>query len=386
MSKLTRKISKELFNIVGTLDSNKEIDLIVYCKNIETAKNELIKENDVVCVKSFNFIEAVGVKAKAKLLEKIAKSENVLHITQSASVFAQISKSKNVIKVDSFHSENIFGSGVNIAVIDTGCMAHFDLAFPKNRVIYFKDFINKKNNAYDDNGHGTFVCGLIAGDGLLSGTKNVGVAPKSNLIVLKALDEKGETTAMQILEAMQWVHVNKEKFNIKVVCMSFGSIPQGESDPLALGANELWKKGIVVVAAAGNSGPDERTIKSPGISSQIITVGALDEVDSLSNTFRIADFSSRGPTNFGTKPDLVAPGVNIVGLSTDEKLYKIMSGTSMSAPIVAGVCALMLEKWPHYLPNQVKMELMRSGNKIVFNRNIEGAGLIDCEKINHKFH
>ena len=378
------KINKNLLNIVSTLDDNKFIDLIVYCNNSTKARQDFEKNKDVVFCCSLDFIGAVGVRVRARVLENIARLDNVKHITHSASVFAQIKKSKQAIKVENFHNENIFGKGVNIAVIDTGCSSHFDLSFPENKVIYFKDFINKKTNQYDDNGHGTFVCGLIGGNGALSACQNFGVAPKSNLIVLKALDENGETTAMQILEAMQWVYNNKEKFNIKVVCMSFGSIPLGEGDPLVGGAEELWKKGIVVVVAAGNSGPDEKTIKSPGTSARVITVGALDEVEDEKN-FKIANFSSRGPTSYGNKPDVIAPGVNIVGLSNGSDFYKTMSGTSMSAPIVAGVCALMLEKWPDYSPNQVKMELMRSGNKIVYNRNIEGAGLIDCKKINHKF-
>ena len=110
---------------------------------------------------------------------------------------------------------------------------------------------------------------------------------------------------------------NRKKYNIKVVCMSFGSMVLSSNDPLITGAEVLWNNGITVVAAAGNSGPESQTIKSPGASSKIITVGAIN--DNRKNgkynedNFVIADFSSRGPILDNYKPDLVVPGVDIMG-------------------------------------------------------------------------
>lgn len=373
-----QKINEKLLKVVSAMgEDGEDIDLIIYCKNLNVASSELEKFSQVVLTKKFPFINAIGARAKPNLLEKIANLTVVKHVTYAASVFAQIDNSKKVINVSAFHSLNIFGDGINVAVIDTGCSSHFDLSFPKQKIICFKDLINGKKLPYDDNGHGTFVCGLIAGNGLLSGGKFSGIAPKCNIISVKALDEKGETSAFQILEAMQWVYDNREKYNIKIVCMSFGSNPIGSGDPLAIGAEKLWNSGVVVVAAGGNSGPEEKTIKSPGVSQRIITVGALDAKEE----FKIAQFSSRGPTAFGSKPDILAPGVDINGLDFEFGSYRQMSGTSMSTPIVAGVCALMLEKWPNYSPDQIKMKIMQSGHKIVFNRNEEGAGYIDCSKI-----
>lgn len=377
------KINKHLLGFVSSFENkNKLVDFVVYSNNPLRAKAKLEKISGVVLTKIFPFIHAIGVRAKSDAIDKIARINEIKHITFGTKVFAQIEKSKKVINAFSFHDEGIFGAGVNVAVIDTGCGGHFDMCFPENKIIYFKNFVSDEEKAFDDNGHGTFVCGLIAGNGLLAAGKFCGVAPKSKLIVVKALDEKGETSAFQILEAMQWVFDNREKFNIKIVCMSFGSMPLGPGDPLVSGAEKLWRAGIVVVVAGGNSGPDEKTIKSPGVSQRVITVGALDCLDT--SHFDVAQFSSRGPTEFGTKPDILAPGVSIIGLDAFSGNYKQMSGTSMSTPIVAGVCALMLEKWPGMTPDQVKMEIMRSGNKIVFDRNKEGAGVVDCFKINRR--
>lgn len=187
----------------------------------------------------------------------------------------------------------------------------------QNRICEFVDFVNGKQQEYDDNGHGTFVCGVCSGSGCLSNFRYSGIAPKTNVFALKALDGKGEASANKILDAMQWVYENHKEKNIKVVCMSFGSEPLGKSDPIMLGAEALWNEGVVVVAAAGNSGPEYQTIKSPGISSKIITVGGIDDnrYDSKSfnrKYFEIADFSSRGPAFRHVKPDIVAPSVDIV--------------------------------------------------------------------------
>src|SRR5574344_2777788 len=165
----------------------------------------------------------------------------------------------------------------------------------------------------------------------------------------KAVDNMGELSAINILEAMQWIFDNRKKYNIRVVCMSFGSQPLESGDPLMLGAEALWNSGVVVVAAAGNSGPEIRTIKSPGVSGKIITVGALNDgrdtgvIDK--KNFKVAKFSSRGPAYNFYKPDCVACGVDIICTTCkNDDFYTTMSGTSVSTPIIAGACALLLEK------------------------------------------
>ncbi|MBR2220834.1 MAG: S8 family serine peptidase, partial [Clostridia bacterium] len=211
-----------------------------------------------------------------------------------------------------------------------------------------------------------------------SSGKYAGVAPKSNIIAIKALDSGGEANATKILEAMQWIYENAMRFNIKVVCMSFGSEPLGAHDPIMQGAEKLWDKGIIVVAAAGNSGPEYSTIKSPGVSPKIITVGAFDD-NRLDNTtfdpafFEIAQFSSRGPAFDGFKPDLVAPAVDITSCGVEEN-YTTLSGTSVASPMIAGICALLVEQNPTSSPNQIKNNLLALCRPITFNQNKEGNG------------
>ena len=142
-------------------------------------------------------------------------------------------------------------------------------------------------------------------------------------------------------------------------------------DPLGKGAESLWRAGIVVVAAAGNSGPNNETIKSPGNNPYIITVGALD-----TNSMSTADFSSRGPTIYGYKPDLIAPAVDLLSCNNTYLPYTTMSGTSVATPIIAGICAIIKQKFPKMSNNEIKYFLLKHCRKITGNKNIEGCGYI----------
>ena len=268
-------------------------------------------------------------------------------------------------------TENKFlGQGQTICFIDTGIHPHFDFIYPKTRIIKFIDLLNHNRTPYDDNGHGTFVAGIACGTGIID-RANIGFAPRANIISIKALGETGNSNSNVILDAMQWIYENHKVYNITVVCMSFGAEIIENNDPLSQGAQALWKRGITVVAAAGNSGPNSRTIKSPGNNPYIITVGALDE-----NSMQTADFSSRGPTIYGHKPDLLAPAVNIISCHTFSPFYTRMSGTSVATPIVAGICADIKSRWQDITNDEIKKFLLSHCKKISGDIDTEGAGYL----------
>ena len=151
------------------------------------------------------------------------------------------------------------------------------------------------------------------------------------------------------------------------------------------GAEKLWQAGIVVVTAGGNSGPKYETIKSPGVSKKIITVGGLNDkrtIDGECNQkdFEIADFSSRGPAFGRIKPDIIAPSVNITSCSSKGG-YKQMSGTSVATPIVAGVCALIKEKFNNATPDQIKKFLIYNAKSISKSKFEQGYGVVNIEKL-----
>ncbi|HWJ02470.1 MAG TPA: S8 family serine peptidase, partial [Verrucomicrobiae bacterium] len=198
-----------------------------------------------------------------------------------------------------------------------------------------------------------------------------------------------------VMAGIQWCIDNKAKYNINVISMSLGSsatVPAAE-DPMVKSVEAAWDAGIVVCVAAGNEGPDDKTISSPGISPKVITVGAMaDKNTPKRDDDQVADFSSRGPTIDGlSKPDILSPGVNIVSLRSPnsylDKLNKAnrvagnyfsLSGTSMATPICAGTVALMLEKQPDLAPDQVKKRLMETAEDWNLSPNVQGTGYIQA--------
>lgn len=376
----TEKIDKKLRSIIALLDSDKTFDCLVRTKDSKSYESYIKKLKTNVNEK-FPFINSFSAKLSKRQLSSMSKNDSIVYISSVSNVFAMMNVAKKVLNIPS----NCQGEGQTVCFIDTGISPHSDFLLCEDRILHFGDFVEEKSECYDDNGHGTFVAGVCAGSGALSGGRFAGVAPKAKIISLKALDKNGEASSTKILEAMQWIFENKEKYNIGIVCMSFGSDPIGTNDPIMLGAEKLWDVGIVVVAAAGNSGPEFQTIKSPGVSRKIITVGGFDD-NRLNegtfdpNLFEIANFSSRGPCYRYFKPDVIAPAVDIMSCGKD-KNYVRLSGTSVATPMVAGMCALIKEKDNSLSPNKIKSLLLSTCKPIAFNRNLEGYGVPDLSKL-----
>ena len=232
--------------------------------------------------------------------------------------------------------------------------------------------------------HGTHVAGIIAGNGYSSRGKYVGVAPKSNILTIKALDENGGGSSSKIIEAISYIIDTKDKYNTKIINLSIGTPANNtcDKDPLCRAVEKAVEAGLIVVVAAGNSGPERGTILSPGTSRNAITVGAVDDkrtIDPSDDT--IAPFSSRGPTLEGlTKPDLLAPGVSINSLS-NTKLdgYSALSGTSMATPLVSGAVALLLNKYNDLKPYEVKKRLLKSCIDIKDSKEMQGIGMLNLK-------
>ncbi len=374
---MLQKIEPNILKSVYVEGVNHEIDCVLLAGDYYKVKNKLNRNFKPIY---YPFINAFGVKLNYKNMLDLASLNEVKYITQVSKVTTCVNVANKILNT-SGHS-NTLGAFTTV-VIDTGIFPHLDFMVPRKKLIKFIDLVNGKDYPYDDNGHGTFVCGALCGGGTVS-PKHTGIDPLTNLIVIKALDQNGETGANSILTAMQWVYENRKAYNIRLMCMSFGSVALGKNDPLMMGAEKLWDSGIVVVSAAGNSGPQAETIKSPGSSYKIITVGALDD-KRVKDTpqydkFQVADFSSRGPINNMYKPDVLASGVDVTGLS-GKGLYTIMSGTSVSTPMVAGVCSRLIKQYPNYSPDRIKKLLISSCEPITFDRNSEGFGWINGEKL-----
>ena len=280
------------------------------------------------------------------------------------------------------------GKGIGVAVIDSGIAGSLpdvqtSPTNPASRVIATAVVNPGATNAGDSLGHGTHVAGLIAGNSMnrpvgdpLRG-KYVGVAPEANLIAVKAGDENGEATVLDIIDGLQFVVDHKADYNIRVVNLSLKSTqPESyKTDPLDAAVEAAWNSGIVVVAAAGNSGLDKDAVSyAPANDPFVITVGGVDDKGTKDiNDDALASWSSRGVTQDGfEKPDILAPGAKLVSTISPNAQYKGLcptcivdneyfriGGTSMAAAVASGEAALMIGADPTMTPDDVKTVMIR---------------------------
>lgn len=241
-------------------------------------------------------------------------------------------------------------------VIDTGIdTTHVDLN--QGQVIGWKDFVNGRSAPYDDNGHGTHVSAIVAGQGDGNAAYR-GVAPGAALVGVKAMTSSGTGTTSTIISAVQWCIDHKTTYNIRIINMSFGSSgPSSGADALSATVNAAADAGILPVVSAGNDGPGASTIGSPAAAAKALTVCSIS--DPGVKGFSISPWSSRGPTADGrVKPDVCGPGQSITSARAGSgNGYVTYSGTSMAAPFIAGVAALMLDLNNALTPAQLKYHM-----------------------------
>ena len=259
---------------------------------------------------------------------------------------------KRLVNANDVYKFGYSGKGVRIALLDTGVAYHQEL---ENRIIYFKDYVNNRLNAYDDNGHGTHIAGIICG-------KNCGMAPQAELLVFKILDNKGNGRTQDAVKALQWIQEHHRKYNIRILNFSMGYMPNANvkmQEKLLEMLDRLWDEGVIVITAAGNNGPKENTITVPGISRKVITVGVSDEVEGKADGE--GNYGSQGPTSCCiVKPEILAPGTEVLSLSNLNNQYTRKSGTSMAVPVVSGTLALAVEKRSDIRPVEIKLLLYDS--------------------------
>lgn len=336
-------------------------------------------------------IDGFAVQVDPGTLDLIPNLSHGIHISPDVEVSVPPMESAPAPLLDTaaktLHLQEVWdagyhGKGVAVAIVDTGIAPHPDL---KDRLVAFKDCINDRTEAYDDHGHGTHVAGIAAGSGAQSNGRYKGVAPEANLVGIKVLSDKGKGSSSQIIEGIQWAVENRARHNIRAMNISIGGkawLGAGW-DPMARAATRAMEQGVFVSVAAGNSGPDAKTIETPGISPAVVTVANLDQRWTADRSDdRIAESSSRGPTKWGddAKPDVAAPGTWITSCDT-ARGYLSMSGTSMAAPMVAGTAALLAEAKPSLTPADMKRLLMETAAPLKdVDGTAQGRGMIDPPK------
>jgi serine protease AprX len=361
-------------------------------------------------------INAVAANVPVDTLEKLLSHDWVKYVSPDRRNKATWDDAPQPVN-DPIARQNygVDGTGIGIAVIDSGVYQHDDLQsadMKSSRVVYSESFVPGDSSTNDAYGHGTHVAGILAGNGHDSAGRFFGIAPNANIINLRVLDANGGGTDGQVIAGINRAVQLKSQYNIRVINISLGR-PVYESyklDPLCQAVEAAWKQGIVVVVAAGNMGRDNSfgeqgyaTIEAPGNDPNVITVGAMSPQGTWARTDDIvASYSSKGPSllDHVLKPDIMAPGNKITsllspgstlstlapasavikptqlswlcdvftgdtscGASSPGAQYLQLSGTSMATPVVAGGAALMIQSNPNLAPDTIKVRMMRSAWK-----------------------
>ncbi|MEO5953532.1 MAG: S8 family peptidase, partial [Chloroflexia bacterium] len=401
---------------------------VIVQKSAKTdAPDKMVEQLGGTVTSQLNIINAFVAKIPAGSISRLAAAGNIRAITPDAKVvdtskedYAKATEAteatdagtnSNLISAypqstgaTSLWNNNIQGQGVTVAVVDSGVNGlHEDLKGSNgaSRVVVNKEF-SPSTDTHDGYGHGTHVAGIIGGNGARSNGGYIGMAPKVNLINVKVGDDNGNLQESDVIAGLEWIYNNHTAQNIKVVNLSLTSslFSVYHISPLDAAAEILWFNRIVVVVAAGNNGI--AALNPPANDPFVITVGAVDDkgTPGISDD-TIPSYSAYGVViggvGLGTliKPDLVAPGTNIISTLASTKAvvyrdhapnrvnnyYFRMSGTSMAAPVVAGAVALLLQDEPTLNPDQVKYRLKATANhnplQWQYNLLKAGAGYLD---------
>lgn len=328
-----------------------------------------LEEDHIEVEEHLRLGNAVIAELTPKQIKEISMRPDVLRVEGERSMKLELDQSAVTVGVVQARSDGVVGTGkgVIVAVLDGEVdVNHPDL---KGRVVHKKNYTQESWG--NPSKHGTHVAGIVAGNGSVY----KGMAPEAIIWNYKIYpsqeteSKEGSRSADAIEDAV--------KDGAQVINCSWG-VPQTDLDGKsvwAVTAERATKLGVVLVKSAGNSGPDEGTLTSPAdAQGDVIVVGAANREGS-----GITDFSSRGPTaDNRSKPDIVAPGEKIMSAKEGGD-YRQLSGTSMAAPHISGIVALLLERNPRLKPWQVKKILTDSAKSLgtEFDRNTQGVGLVD---------
>jgi serine protease AprX len=401
------------------------VDVIIQFNQTPTdVQHQKVQNKGGVLKTKLDFIKGAHYSVPVGSVEALADDPDVAYISPDRRLNGLLDNTARAVNANVAWQSGWDGTGITVAVIDSGITTNISSSADlyssgggggKLRILYSQDFVGGGTD--DHYGHGQHVAGVIAGSGKNSSyswtdTRTFkGIAPNASLVNLRVLDQNGQGTDSGVIAAIQQAIYLQSKYKIRVINLSLGRqvYESYKLDPLCQAVEAAWKKGIVVVAAAGNYGRDNSmgtsgyaTITAPGNDPYVITVGAMKTEGSpdRSNSL-ITSYSSKGPTliDHVVKPDIVAPGNRVVslfasyidpttGLNTaatlpqqysqnlvqycyyqqytcgsSSNLYYSLSGTSMATPVVSGGVALLLQAQPRLTPDQVKARLMKTAYK-----------------------
>lgn len=402
MFSLKKKLSPILRDAIKNNFYNRYRVLIRY-KNLKNDLEKKIRQLNGEVLFSIDSVNCIAANLSTSAIKRLIELPEIKSITLDDYAFlcgrnvllsngVSLQSTKNIIKGD----YKLSGKGIGIAVIDSGCYPHKDLLYPNNKIKHFIDVINNFTYPYDDNGHGTFICGIICGTGRESKGRYRGVADNSHLVVAKAFDNTGKAFISSTLFAMNEVLKSIDDFNIKILCLPFEtySIDKDIMNIFSEIFKKYQEKNIVVVVPSGSNGTQEDSIRGIATLKNAITIGGID----TTSESKIYPYSSCGSSKTLLKPDFIAASVDIISLNCHkhyisernglkvyppklEKPYTTFNGTSVSCGYIAGVCALLYEYNPDLTFKDIYGLLKVSSKFIKEKKYVQGNGYIDLDKI-----
>ncbi|HEY0098679.1 MAG TPA: S8 family serine peptidase, partial [Pyrinomonadaceae bacterium] len=403
-------------NTANTLADDSNINAVVVYHQLPTeADLSDLQRIGILGGTRFHVVPALYVSATADQLIAVSRLRNVRSLYKNRTLTLNADPGQGLTGVERVRRDAdimrnnagtpLSGRGVTVAVLDTGLdSTHSDLAGRVAQNVKLADLqsapvgfnypANVENlpNTDQAHGHGTFVAGVIGGNGAKSGGQYKGVAPGARLVGMSA----GDLNLVFVLNGLDYLLERGATLGVRVVNCSFSASTVFDfNDPVNIATKMLTDRGINVVFSAGNTGSGWHTLNPYAVAPWVVSVGATDFRG------RLADFSSRG--DFASqmfRPTLVAPGVRVVSLRSsglsvtgvegigfngdaglapgNVPFYTIASGTSFSAPQVAGAIALMLEANPKLTPAQVRDILQRTATPLAsYYAHEVGAGMLN---------
>lgn len=365
-------------------------------KKVRSFKGEIIYD-----IKSINCICVIINKHG---LKRMLELPDVKYVCLDESAYLC---GKNVLHANGIFLDNknytllkerkVSGKGICIGIIDSGVYPHIDLATPTNKVKKFIDVINNITFPYDDNGHGTFISGILCGEN--NASKNVkqrGISVDSELIMIKAFNKFGKGYVSSTLYAFDQLYKLSEEFNIKIICAPF-EVPTLNKTILTL-YDKIFtmfrNKNILIIVPAGNNESKEDTIRGIALSDKVLTVGGIN----TNSTYIVSEYSCCGSTKILKKPDFVAASDDIISLNTDksyisqrdgEKIYPhplttpytALSGTSIACGFITGVCSLLLQCNNNYTFDDIYSLLKINSILIKDKKYKQGHGYINVSNL-----
>lgn len=395
-----------MFSIKNKLDPNLKLALnknyyknyrvIIQCNSLFENVQKRIKNHNCKLICSIPYINCLCAIVNTHFLNRLIELPEVKYITWD--IKANLC-GKNVFlsnRIGFSDKYKLTGKDICICIIDSGTYPHPDLVNGKNRIKKFLDLVNNLNYPYDDNGHGTFISGIIASNGKLSHGLYKGIAENSTIYSIKAFNSLGYGYVGNILFGIQSAIEESKNLNLKVICLPF-ELNSKDNFILSL-FQKLFdiavKNNIAIVIASGSNEDIQQNIEGISTLENCITVGGID---TTLPKIKLYKYSSSGPFHKIQKPDLVAACVDICSINSDvnyisekngKKLYPsslkdpytCYTGTSCAAAYISGICSLLYENNPNLNFNDLTSLLKISCKLLDIPKWCQGSGMIDFKK------